>query len=70
MSNPMQKKPPTTTEIKTARAIAKITQGAAAKLIHSTIAGYQAYEYGRRKMHPAIWELFQCKIKKTKRRSV
>lgn len=53
---------PTPQEVKAARSNAGLSQAKAAKLCHVTLQGYQHWEYGVRKMHPAIWELFQIKI--------
>ena len=54
---------PTPTEIRAAREKASLTQTQAAELIHCTLRGWQEWEAGNRRMHPAIWELFQLKLK-------
>ena len=38
-----------------------MTQAQAAALVHSTLRAWQRYEYGERRMHPALWELFLLK---------
>lgn len=56
---------PTPAEVKAARESAGLTQEGAAKLIHCTLRGWQEWEAGNRKMHPAFWELFRIKLGKT-----
>jgi DNA-binding transcriptional regulator YiaG len=41
---------------------AKLTQTQAAALVHSSLRGWQQWEAGHRKMHPAFWELFLYKV--------
>lgn len=53
---------PAPAEIKTAREQAGLTQTQAAQLVHGTMRSWQDWEGGKRKMHPAIWELFNIKI--------
>lgn len=48
--------------IKAARAAAGLTQTQAAKLVHMEQRGWARWESGDRRMHPAIWELWQIKI--------
>lgn len=55
---------PTPTEIRQAREIAGLTQTKAAALIHCGLRAWQRWEAGDRKMHPAMWELFQTKARK------
>ena len=56
---------PTPEEIKEAREAAGLTQTQAAKKIFSdSYISWQNYEYGQRKMHPAIW---WCFLQRTKR---
>jgi DNA (cytosine-5)-methyltransferase 1 len=38
-----------------------LTQQEAADLLHLTLRAWQRYEYGERRMHPALWELFLLK---------
>ncbi len=52
---------PTPDEIRAARERAGLTQDEAAALVLSTLRSWQRYEYGERRMHPAIWELFRIK---------
>lgn len=52
---------PTPDEIKAAREAAGLTQTAAGELVHTTCRGWQLWEAGDRRMHPAFWELFQIK---------
>lgn len=41
--------------------MASLTQAEAAKLVYSSLNAWSKWERGERKMHPAIWELFQIK---------
>ena len=56
---------PLPAEVRAARLRAGLTQDAAALLVHSTLTAYQDYEYGRRRMHPGLWDLFQRKLSET-----
>ena len=57
-------KSPTTEEIKEARKEAGLTQAqAAGKIFSGSYISWQNYEYGSRKMHPAIW---WCFLQRTK----
>lgn len=47
--------------IRAARSAAGLTQTQAAELIYCTLRGWQEWEAGNRKMHPAFWELFRIK---------
>ena len=38
-----------------------LTQQQMADLIHYNIRGYQKFEAGNTRMHPAVWELLQIK---------
>ncbi|MCK9386139.1 MAG: helix-turn-helix transcriptional regulator [Nevskia sp.] len=53
---------PTSEEVRAAREAAGLTQTAAAELIHCALRGWQEWEAGNRKMHPAFWELFRIKL--------
>lgn len=53
---------PSPDEIRSAREAAGLSQTEAAKLIHCTLRGWQEWEAGNRKMHPAFWELFRFKL--------
>lgn len=52
---------PIPAEVRAARKAAGLSQTAAAALIHCTLRGWQEWEYGNRRMHPAFWELFRLK---------
>ena len=52
---------PTPEEVRAAREASGLSQTAAAALIHCTLRGWQEWEAGNRKMHPAFWELFRIK---------
>lgn len=55
---------PKPTEIRAAREAAGLTQTAAAVLVYSTLRTWQDWEAEgdtNRRMHPAIWELWQIK---------
>ncbi|ECJ5891863.1 helix-turn-helix domain-containing protein [Salmonella enterica subsp. salamae] len=47
--------------MRAARLSASLTQSEAAKLVYSSLNAWSQWERGERKMHPAIWELFQIK---------
>lgn len=49
--------------IKAARAAAGLTQLAAAELVYSTARAWQSWEYGEKRMHPAVFELFDLKAR-------
>jgi DNA (cytosine-5)-methyltransferase 1 len=50
-----------TKEIKKARQQAGLTQQQAGNLLNVHIRTWQKWEYGERKMSPAMWELFRIK---------
>jgi DNA-binding transcriptional regulator YiaG len=52
---------PSPDAIKAARKAAGLSQSSAAALIYCTLRGWQEWEAGNRKMHPAFWELWQIK---------
>lgn len=60
--NPSAARNPKPEEIRKAREAAKLTQTEAAELIHCTLRGWQDWESGARRMHPAFWELWRIKI--------
>lgn len=57
---------PLPAEVRATREAAKISQTAAAALVHTTCRTWQQWEAeagtpSHRKMHPAFWELFKIK---------
>ncbi len=53
---------PTPEDIKAAREVAGLTIAQAATTVHAaSYTVWQMWEKGRRKMHPAFWELFLIK---------
>lgn len=63
-------RPPTPAEVVAAREAAGLTQTAAAAKIYTTLRTWQAWEaHTKRKMHPAIYELFLIKTGQTERLS-
>lgn len=54
---------PTPDEIRAARHAAGLTQTKAAQLIHCTLRGWQEWEGGRRRMHPAFWGYFLYRVR-------
>lgn len=57
---------PDPAEIRTAREAANLSQTEAAELIYCTMRGWQQWESGERRMHPAMWELWRIKVKALK----
>lgn len=55
---------PTPEQIVEARLAANLTQTEAAALIYCTLRGWQDWEGGQRRMHPAFWELWRMKVGK------
>jgi DNA-binding transcriptional regulator YiaG len=57
-------KTPTTKQILNARTKAGLTQTAAGALVYTSCRAWQYWEAGKRKMAPAVYELFllKCKI--------
>lgn len=53
---------PTPVEIREAREAAGLSQTAAAETIYCSLRGWQEWEAGNRKMHPAFWELWRLKL--------
>jgi len=56
-------KNPTPEQIKQARKDAGLNQTQAATLIYKGLRTWQQWEKGERKMDPALWELFNIKLK-------
>lgn len=56
-----KKNSPTPQEVKELRESLKLTQTQAAEVIYCSLRGWQQWEEGVRKMHPAFWELFKIK---------
>jgi DNA-binding transcriptional regulator YiaG len=49
---------PTPKEIAQTREEAGLTQTEAANLLYVSLSGWQRWEQGERRMHPALWEYF------------
>jgi putative transcriptional regulator len=47
--------------LRSARENAGLSQTDAAALVHASLRGWQQWEAGDRRMHPAMWELFEIK---------
>jgi len=58
---------PIPAKIKAARMAAGLTQEQAARVIGATRRAWQEWEAGRRNMPSAKWELFQIKVKQSKK---
>ena len=54
--------------IRATREQAGLTQTGAAELIFCTYRGWQEWEAGTRRMHPAFWQLFNLKLSALPRR--
>jgi len=52
---------PAPEDIRAAREAAGLSQTAAAAIIHCSLRGWQDWEAGKRRMHPAFWELWGIK---------
>lgn len=52
-------------DIHAARQAAGLTQSQAGALIHANLRSWQMWEAGDRAMHPAFWELFLIKTRRT-----
>lgn len=65
---------PTPRQIRKARREAGLSQRRAALTVHCGVRTWQQWEYAgnnprmRRAMHPAVWELFQIKVKNDEKR--
>ena len=49
--------------IRKARQAAGLTQKQAAEKCFSSLCSWQCWEYGKRRMHPAIWQVFLAAIR-------
>ena len=58
-------KSPLPAQIRRAREAAGLTQTQAAALIYCTLRGWQDWEAGARRMHPAFFELWRIKVART-----
>ena len=54
---------PSPTEVRSAREAAGLSQTAAGALVYASLRAWQTWESGDRRMHPAIWELWEIKAK-------
>lgn len=54
---------PTPDEIRAAREAAGLSRADAAALVYSSVRTIEKWELGAQRMHPAIWELLQRKIR-------
>lgn len=61
--NPSAARNPKPDEIRAAREAAGLTQTEAAEVIYCTLRGWQEWEAGARRMHPAFWELWRIKVR-------
>jgi len=61
---PKRQKSPSSESIRRARLSAGLTQKEAGALCFSALRSWQDWEYGKRRMHPAIWHAFNSAIKK------
>lgn len=52
---------PTAAQIRQARSDARLTQAAAAELVHTDTRRWQTWEAGTARMHPGLFELFTIK---------
>lgn len=67
LRNMVPNNPPTPEQVKQARKDAGLTQSAAGALVHVSERTWQKWEHGERHMSPAVWELFQIKVKRKRR---
>lgn len=56
-------KKPTPRQIRSARESAKLSRTDAAALVYRSVRAWEKYETGERNMDPAIWELWQIKVR-------
>lgn len=55
---------PSPKQIKVLRNSLNLSQTEAADILYCTLRGWQEWEAGNRRMHPAFWELFNIKSNK------
>lgn len=58
MKWPARGEEPTRRQVRAARERTGLTQAEAAALIYCSASGWQQWELGQRRMHPAFFELF------------
>lgn len=56
---------PTPEKIRATRESLRLDYAAAGAIVHSSARAWQSWELGDRRMHPAIWELFQIKTRRS-----
>lgn len=54
---------PAPDEVRAARVAAGLTQRQAADLIYGSLRTWQEWEWGERRMHPAMWRLFRILVR-------
>jgi len=59
-------KHPAPDEIRAAREAASLSRAQAAALVFCKTRAWDRWETGERKMHPAMWELFNIKLQRIK----
>lgn len=60
----MSSSSPTPAEVRAAREAAGLTQTEAGAVIYCSLRGWQDWESGARRMHPAFFELFRRKVQR------
>lgn len=63
----MSSSSPTPAEVRAARAAAGLTQTEAGAVIYCSLRGWQDWESGARRMHPAFFELFRRKVQRRRK---
>lgn len=58
-------KSPTPNQVRKAREKAGLSRADAAALVYRSVRVWEKYETGERNMDPAVWELWQIKVKTT-----
>lgn len=59
--NKLKIESPSPLQIRELRKSLNLSQTDASKIIYCSLRGWQQWEAGERKMHPAFWELFKIK---------